>query len=147
MSRALGWHQYRFAQSASAIIWLWTRDVEADRAAVGERQLDLLAAFTFHRRWALSMFWVEVNVSQYKVVWLIYTALGSLMTFLCCRASKGNNYVNKTTDVLIRYRLVPDDRERGIKRLRLMLLFAAGFWLLFTAAGVVALVAGPPSWA
>jgi hypothetical protein len=90
---------------------------------------------------------VEVNVSQYKVVWLIYTAVGSLMTFLCYRASRGNNYVNKTTDVLIRYRLVPDDRERGIKRLRLMLLFAAGFWLLFTVAGVVALVAGPPSWA
>ena len=121
--------------------------MEADRAAVGERQLDLLAACTFHRCWAPLTFWVEVNVSQYKVVWLIYTAVGSLMTFLCYRASRGNNYVNKTTDVLIRYRLVPDDRERGVKRLRLMLLFGAGFWLLFTAAGVVALVAGPPSWA
>lgn len=86
-------------------------------------------------------------MSQYKVVWLIFMAVGSLMTFLCYRASRGNNYVNKTTDVLIRYRLVPDDRERGIKRLRVMLLFAAGFWLLFTAAGVVALVAGPPNWA
>ena len=86
-------------------------------------------------------------MSQYKAVWLIYTALGSFMTFLCYRASRGNNYVNKTTDVLIRYRLVPDDRERGTKRLRLMLLFAAGFWLLFTAAGVLAFVAGPPSWA
>ena len=87
------------------------------------------------------------DVSQYRVVWLIYSAVGVLMSFLCYKASKGNNYVNKTTDVLIRYRLVPDDRERGIKRLRLMLLFGAGFWLLFTAAGVVALVAGPPSWA
>lgn len=57
-------------------------------------------------------------------------------------ARRGDWYVNKTVDSLIRFRLVKDDRERGIKRLRGMLLFGLGFALLFMALGVDSLVVG-----
>mgnify|MGYP001788071070 FL=1 len=57
-------------------------------------------------------------------------------------ARRGDWYVNKTVDSLIRFRLVKDDRERGIKRLRGMLLFGLGFALLFMAIGVDSLVVG-----
>ena len=57
-------------------------------------------------------------------------------------ARRGDWYVNKTVDSLIRFRLVKDDRERGIKQLRGMLLFGLGFALLFMALGVDSLVVG-----
>lgn len=68
--------------------------------------------------------------------------LGSSHGYLLLQSQEGDWYVNKTIDGLIRYRLVADDRERMIKRLRGMLLFGMGFALLFMALGVASLVVG-----
>jgi hypothetical protein len=83
-----------------------------------------------------------VNLSQYVVGGIVNTLWGALMAIFFYAARRGDWYVNKTIDGLIRYRLVADDRERMIKRLRGMLLFGMGFALLFMALGVASLLVG-----
>jgi cytochrome c biogenesis protein CcdA len=85
--------------------------------------------------------WVNV-LSQYVVGGIVITVWGALMAIFFHTARRGDWYVNKTVDSLIRFRLAKNDRERGIKQLRGMLLIGLGFALVFMAIGVDSLVVG-----
>ena len=85
--------------------------------------------------------WVNV-LSQYVVGGIVITVWGALMAIFFYTARRGDWYVNKTVDSLIRFRLAKNDRERGIKQLRGMLLIGLGFALVFMALGVDSLVVG-----
>jgi uncharacterized membrane protein len=81
-----------------------------------------------------------VSMSSGVIGGMVNITAGIAMFFACVTARRRNIYVDKTTNVLIRWRLSDVDRKQTFKRVRWMLGVGMGFGLLVAALGVASLV-------